>query len=216
MKNKHGQVHENPNILHDYNDGMAGINRSDQMLSYYPGLQKSVRWYKKIGFHYAEIFVFNAYWLNTKIGKSKLSLLHFRLAMVKYLLGDMISQSLQSSLSSPPTSTTWSSFHKKTVTRKSILVTNAGIVAWVVKQQIIVHKGFFVMLVLKVQHYVLNHVSSCTKKLSKIKFTRPWLLQNTDLCIMYVIMINMRKDLTVTNIDLCITYIITFQLGKYI
>ena len=90
-----------PNIVHEYSDGMAGIDRSDQMLSYYSCFRKSVRWYKKIGFHYAEIFVFNANWFNTKLGKSKLSLLHFRLTMVKHLLSDMVSQSLQSSLSSP-------------------------------------------------------------------------------------------------------------------
>ena len=34
VKNKHGQVREKPNIVCDYNDGMAGIDRSDQMLSY--------------------------------------------------------------------------------------------------------------------------------------------------------------------------------------
>ena len=80
---------------------MAGIDRSDQILSYCSVFRKSVKWYKNIGFHYAEIFVFHAHWLNTKFGKSKFYLLHFRVAMVKYLLGDMVPQSLQSSLSFP-------------------------------------------------------------------------------------------------------------------
>ena len=39
VKNKRGQVCEKPNIERDYNDGMAGIDRSDQMLSYYSGLR---------------------------------------------------------------------------------------------------------------------------------------------------------------------------------
>ena len=43
VKNKRGQVREKPNIVRDCNDGMAGIDRSDQMLSYYSGLRKSVR-----------------------------------------------------------------------------------------------------------------------------------------------------------------------------
>ena len=81
MKNKRGQVREKPNIVRDYNDGMAGIDKYDQILSYYSGLRKSARWYKKIGFHFDEIFVFNAHWLDTEFGKNKLSLLHFRLAM---------------------------------------------------------------------------------------------------------------------------------------
>ena len=101
MKNKCGQVREKPNIVRDYNDGMTGIDRFDQMLSYYSYFQKSVGWYKKIGYYYVEIFVFKAHCFNTKFGKSKLSRIHFRYAMVKCLLGDMVSQSLQSSLSSP-------------------------------------------------------------------------------------------------------------------
>ena len=116
-------------------------------------------------------FCFQCTLAQQKIWKKKLRLLHFRLVMVKYLLGDMVSQSLQSSLSSL-------NFHylkqfpQKRAIRKSILVTNAGIAAWVVKQQIVVNQGFFVMLVLKIEHYVLNHVSSCTMKLSKIEFMR--------------------------------------------
>ena len=50
-----------------------------------------LRWY----------FFFNADWPNTKSGKSKLSLLPFRLAIIMYLLCDVVSQRLQSSLSSP-------------------------------------------------------------------------------------------------------------------
>ena len=102
---------------------------------------------------------------------SKLSLLHFRLAMAKYLLSDMVSQNLQSSLSSPNFHS-WSSFHKKRAIRKSILVTNAGIVAWAVKLQIVVNQVFFLVLILKIENYILNHVSSCTMKLSKIEFMR--------------------------------------------
>ena len=40
VKNKRGQVRENLNIARDYNDGMAAINRSDQMLLFCSGLQK--------------------------------------------------------------------------------------------------------------------------------------------------------------------------------
>ena len=38
VKNKHSQVREKPNIVRDYNNGMAGTDRSDQMLSYYSSL----------------------------------------------------------------------------------------------------------------------------------------------------------------------------------
>ena len=42
----HGKVMFKPNILSDYNKGMAGIDRSNQMLSYYSALRKTIRWYK--------------------------------------------------------------------------------------------------------------------------------------------------------------------------
>ena len=61
VKNKRGQVREKPNITRGYNDGMAGIDRSDRILSYCTGFRKSVKWYKNIGFHYADIFVFHAH-----------------------------------------------------------------------------------------------------------------------------------------------------------
>ena len=198
MENKRGQVREKHNIVRDYNDGVAGIDRSGQMLSYYSGLQKSVRLYKKIGFHYAEIFVFNAYWLNTKFIKCKLSLLHFRLAMVKYMLSDMVSQSLQSSLSSPNflKQFTQKEGHKKKYS--SYKCRHCSMISQTTNHR--ESRGFFVMLVLRIQHCALNHVSSCTVTLSKIEFMRvTWLLQNNDLCIMYMIMIHVRSDLTVTK-----------------
>ena len=77
---------------------------------------------------------------------------------------------------------TWSSFHKERAIRKSILVTNPDIAAWVVKHQIVMNQGIFVMLVLKIQHYVLNHISSWIMKLSKIEFMRSDLLQNVTKC----------------------------------
>ena len=47
----------------DYNLGMSGIDRSDQILPYYQGLRRTVRWYKKIGFHFLEIYMHNAFHL---------------------------------------------------------------------------------------------------------------------------------------------------------
>ena len=46
---------------------MSGVDRSDQMLSYYQGLRKSVHWYKKIGFHFLEIYLFNSFCLYNKV-----------------------------------------------------------------------------------------------------------------------------------------------------
>ena len=150
------------------------------MLSCYSGFWKSARWYK-IGFHYVEIFVFNAHWLNTKFGKSKLSLLHFHPVVIKSLLGAMLSQSLQSSLSAPNFYYLKQSPQKRAI-RKSIVVTNVSIVAWVVKKQIVVNQGFFVMVALKssIMYWTTFQVVPWSYQKSNLWGVN-WLLQNTDL-----------------------------------
>ena len=66
---------------------MSGIDRSDQMLSYYQGLRKSVRWYKKIGFHFIEMFVHNSFYLFKQANpQNKMTLIKFRTEVVKSLL----------------------------------------------------------------------------------------------------------------------------------
>ena len=54
VANRRGKEKMQPDIVADYSLGMSGIDRSDQMLSYYQGLRKTVRWYKKNGFHFLE------------------------------------------------------------------------------------------------------------------------------------------------------------------
>ena len=87
VKNKRGEVIMKPNIVSNYNNGMSGIDRSDKMLSYYQGLRKSVRWYKKIGFHFIEMFVHNSFYLFKQANpQNKMTLIKFRTEVVKSLL----------------------------------------------------------------------------------------------------------------------------------
>ncbi|XP_025200925.1 piggyBac transposable element-derived protein 4-like [Melanaphis sacchari] len=46
-KNKYGILKNKPAEIVDYNNYMSGIDRSDQMVSYYSSPRKSARWYKK-------------------------------------------------------------------------------------------------------------------------------------------------------------------------
>lgn len=57
--NRRGQLRKKSNIVVQYNSGMSGIDRSDQMMSCYPALRKTIRWYKKIGIHFIEMFIAN-------------------------------------------------------------------------------------------------------------------------------------------------------------
>ena len=52
VPNRNRQVSIKPNIVRDYTKGMAGVDRSDQMLSYYSTIGKTLRWYKKIAVHF--------------------------------------------------------------------------------------------------------------------------------------------------------------------
>nr|XP_023028663.1 piggyBac transposable element-derived protein 4-like [Leptinotarsa decemlineata] len=46
-QNRNGIIKEKPLPIAEYNKFMSGIDRMDQMMSYYPSVRKSLRWYKK-------------------------------------------------------------------------------------------------------------------------------------------------------------------------
>ena len=80
VTNKRGQLTTKPNTVRDYNNGMLGVDRFDQMLSYYQGLRKCIRWYKKIGVHFLDIFLRNLFCLTKQQypGSFKISLLEYQ------------------------------------------------------------------------------------------------------------------------------------------
>lgn len=89
VTNRHAQEKMKPNILRDYNNGMSGVDKSDQMLSYYSALRKTIRWYKKVVLHIVEMAIHNAHIMynDGKPAGQQLRLLTFREAVVKSLVG---------------------------------------------------------------------------------------------------------------------------------
>ena len=71
VSNRNIQVSIKLNIIRDYTKGMAGVDRSDQMLSYYSVMSKTLLWYKKIAVHFIESSVHNAYIMYCKQPKSE-------------------------------------------------------------------------------------------------------------------------------------------------
>jgi hypothetical protein len=59
------------------------------MLSYYPCERKTIRWYKKIGIHYFQIFLLNSYYLYVENVK-KCNLYDFRLSVITALVKSQI------------------------------------------------------------------------------------------------------------------------------
>ena len=89
-QNRHGEAKLKPNLIRDYNEGMSGIDRSDQMLSYHSALRKTIRWYKKIGVHVIEKMLINGMYLAQYHHRGMtLHTNDYRLRIVKWLLGDI-------------------------------------------------------------------------------------------------------------------------------
>jgi hypothetical protein len=63
VTNRRGEQKLKPTAISMYNKYMSGIDRQDQILSYYPCEKKTIRWYKKIGIHYFQIFLLNSYYI---------------------------------------------------------------------------------------------------------------------------------------------------------
>jgi len=81
------EVKKKPISVKNYNENMSGIDRQDQMSSYYPFERKTLRWYKKIGLHFMHLLLINSYFLYNKHVK-KMKLYDYRLAVIQGLLPD--------------------------------------------------------------------------------------------------------------------------------
>ncbi|KAH9637011.1 hypothetical protein HF086_016288 [Spodoptera exigua] len=55
VRNKRGQEVKKPKEIAQYNRFMSGIDRADQMISYYSCPRKTIRWYKKNIFHMLDV-----------------------------------------------------------------------------------------------------------------------------------------------------------------
>jgi len=74
---KKGEPIQKPDCVVDYNAHMGGIDRVDQLTSYYTPLRKSLKWYRKVVLHVLDISMVNAYVLYKSVGGNK-PLLWFR------------------------------------------------------------------------------------------------------------------------------------------
>ena len=80
-----GQPVIKPHLIHDYNLKMGGVDHTDNVLSHYQTL-KSIKWYRKLILHLINMATLNAYILNRKYGRKKLSHSGYREYIANYLL----------------------------------------------------------------------------------------------------------------------------------
>ena len=65
---------------------MGGCDTSDQLISYYSFLQKSIKWWKKLFIHLLNMLLLNAHMLNSKYGCKKLDHQGYMEYMANYLI----------------------------------------------------------------------------------------------------------------------------------
>lgn len=84
-KNKRGDKKKKPLPIIKYNDYMSGVDRQDQLMSYYPCERKTFRWYKKVGIHILQQLLLNSYLLYCQ-NERKIPFYNFRLNIIRSLL----------------------------------------------------------------------------------------------------------------------------------
>lgn len=84
FKNRRGVETEKPAAIIGYNANMSGIDRQDQMMSYYPCSRKTIRWYKKLFLHVLQMGLINSFYLHKKYStQNPKGLYEFRLDIIR-------------------------------------------------------------------------------------------------------------------------------------
>jgi len=82
-----GKISVKPESVLKYNEFMGGVDRSDQLMSYYPCERKTLRWYAKVALHMFHVIMNNAYILyKQQPGKGNVRLIDFRDSVINKLI----------------------------------------------------------------------------------------------------------------------------------
>lgn len=74
-----------PALIRAYNTGMGGVDRCDQLLSFYRIKTKSVKWYKRLLYHFTDLALVNAFLLRRAV-KGPIPLHRFKLNVAQALM----------------------------------------------------------------------------------------------------------------------------------
>ena len=85
-KDSHGNRLPKPQIIFEYTKNMSGVDLSNQYMAFHMSMRKSMKWWRKLFFHIMNMILLNAYILNTKFGKTKLSHEEYMDYIAKYLI----------------------------------------------------------------------------------------------------------------------------------
>ena len=88
-----------PLAIVDYIKKIGGCDTSDQLISYYSFLWKSIKWWKKLFIHLLNMLLWNVHKLNSKYGCKKLDHQGYMEYIANYLITE---RSVNCSLKRPP------------------------------------------------------------------------------------------------------------------
>ena len=86
---RNSQIQEKPVVIVDYNQYMLGVDKLDQLTSYYSFLHKTVKWWRKVFFWLLEVAVVNSHIIYKENcilkGEHPLNQLHYRRKIIDIL-----------------------------------------------------------------------------------------------------------------------------------
>lgn len=83
INNRRGIQKRKPLAIAKYNAYMSGVDRSDQMSSYYNCARKCRKWWRKMFFHFIEVWLYNAFYMRKETTGSNDSFLTFRMTLIR-------------------------------------------------------------------------------------------------------------------------------------
>ena len=89
-KDAHGNRIPKPVPIYQYTQNMSGVDISDQYMSFHVALRKSMKWSRKLFFHLFNMIILNAYLLNKKYGKKKMSKHDYIEYIVNYCVNESV------------------------------------------------------------------------------------------------------------------------------
>ena len=105
---KEGEKKKKPESIMAYNNFMCGVDRMDQLMSYYSPLRKTLKWYRKVVLQHLDMAMVNAFLLYKKVGGTKAQL-KFR----KCVIASLLSSDTRTNEDNPQTSNTTAFYHHK-------------------------------------------------------------------------------------------------------
>lgn len=72
-----------PKCISDYNLNMGAVDKVDMQINFSEYLRKTIKWYKKLFFHFLDLSVYNAYVLYKVRNPGNIQLLDFKMQVIR-------------------------------------------------------------------------------------------------------------------------------------